>query len=519
MRSRVPFLVLAAFAVFWILFIGFNSPFFGGTDVFIFRDAGCNCASHLGFVASSAPTHPAYIPPVLFADYTPGSPLVFASVARAFGCTPYTDTYYELLLLVLIGFFAVSFVPDDEHHRKQRLFAAVLTGITLPVGLFQTGTDRPEPLAIVLFFALLMLWRKTQAVWGRALVVGLAGALFLVHPYVGIASYLVFFLMVACSPEIKGRLRIVAGSLSVVGASVGTWILILHHADASAFHRFMEHAMGAKTGAGVILKSGGAGGHTGAAHAYLAAFKRYVDSSNRLRAVAVAILLVSFAILAAATLRIPERKRRKAAFVPLLGLFAILVLFPAAVFAVQVNYFVASEALLFGTVAIGSYPFSDEIRKGKTVLILLALCAVASVPNLVIQVLRSVETRTSFERATAQEARVKQAFLARGLSEPRMIVDSAHYFVYKPNFDYVYNVDYFTADDSLSDFDGLARCYMTTLALSRPELTWEKPFREEDWELIDGDASPATIQLFGHRLMRRNWSWSCDVYARRNPRR
>ena len=34
------------------------------------------------------------------------------------------------------------------------------------------------------------------------------------------------------------------------------------------------------------------------------------------------------------------------------------------------------------------------------------------------------------------------------------------------------------------------------------------------WRLIDGGEDVVRVALFGHPLMRRNWTWMCDVYAR-----
>ena len=190
------------------MFLAFNSPDLGGTDAFIFRDPGCNCAAHRGFVSLSVPNRPAAIPPELFADYTPGAPLLFAPAARIFGCRPYTDSYYNLFLLTLIAFFVVWVLPGDSEQRGQRTFAALLAGITLPVGLFLTGVDRPEPLALAFFFALLLLWKKVRNNWAKSLAAGLAGSLFLIHPYVGIVSYMLFLLLLMCSPGATGRLKI-----------------------------------------------------------------------------------------------------------------------------------------------------------------------------------------------------------------------------------------------------------------------------------------------------------------------
>lgn len=500
--------------IFWAMFLAFNSPDLGGTDAFIFRDPGCNCAAHRGFVSLSVPNRPAAIPPELFADYTPGAPLLFAPAARIFGCRPYTDSYYNLFLLTLIAFFVVWVLPGDSEQRGQRTFAALLAGITLPVGLFLTGVDRPEPLALAFFFALLLLWKKVRNNWAKSLAAGLAGSLFLIHPYVGIVSYMLFLLLLMCSPGATGRLKIFFVSLAIAGMSVLTWALILHHADSSAIHRFMEHAFGAHSGAGVVLTAGSAADiHKGSLNTYATIMKKYVDSSSRLRGLPLVVLLIYFVILGVTTVRSALQPRRST-FAVLLALFGILFLLPMTIFSGQINYFAASSGLLFGMAAIGGYPLSDEMRRNRAAVLLLLTGAIFSSPMLAIRVLASVETKASYARATAQAARVKQLFLTRGRDQPRLLVDSGHLFVYKPEFANLYDVSYFKPGDSLTAFDGLVRCYTAQLAFSRAELSWESPLRREDWTLIDGDDDAAPISLFGRRVQRRNWSWACDVYAR-----
>jgi hypothetical protein len=512
--SNLPFVVLAGFVIFWSAFFALNSPNFGNTDTFIFRDAGCNVAAHLGFVSLSVPNDPASIPPVLFADYTPGTPFLFASAACMFGCTPYTDTYFDLLLLSLIAFFLVLYFPNSPEHRKQRVAAAALAGITLPVGLFQTTPDRPEPIALACFFALLLLWKIARSIWLKSVIAGLSGCLFLIHPFVGIVSYMLFLLLLACAGNTFGRLKIVLVSFAIAVLGVLAWAWVLHHSDATAIHRFIGHAFGERTGVGLALKGGAAeAGQRRMLHSYAKILARYFDNSSRLRAGSVALLLVFFLILGVAAYR--SATARRSNLTVLLALFCILFLFPLVVFPGQANYFAASSALLFAMAAIGGYPFSERMRNGRVIVFLVAAGAIFSLPGLMIRVLNSTESKASFIHARAQESRVKNEFLARGLGQPRLLVDSTHYLLYKPDFPYLYNLGYFRPNDSLEAFDGLVRCYTGTLAFSRPELSWQSPFHPEDWELIDGDAYAAPISLFGHRVQRRNWSWSCDVYARR----
>jgi hypothetical protein len=512
----VPYAILTCCLILWVGFFAVKGPVFAGVDTFIFRDPGCNCALGRGLVSQSVPDDAASIPPQVFADYTPGAPLLFAPAAAIFGCTTYTDTYYNLLLVTLIAFSVVWYFPSDDWHRGRRNLAALLAGITLPGGLFLTDLDRPEALALVIFFALLMAWKKTGKIWLQGVLAGCSGILFLIQPYVGIVSFLLFLLLLASRPGRPGRLKTAAIACAAALIPVAIWIAALHHADPTAIHRFIEHAMGAKSGVGVVLKTGASSaGHAGRLHGYATAVARYTNKANRLTGAPLASLLLGFLAVGIAALR---WKGKTAQWSPIkvgLCLFAILFLFPALAFPSQPNYFAASNGLLFAMAAIGGYEFSEEMRRGSVTLVLLAIVALCSVPALMLRVLNSAETKVTYLHAVAQAARVEQEFRARGYAQPRLLMDSEHYFVYKPYFQNIYNIGYVKPGDSLAVFDGLVRCYTGQMANTHAQLSWGDPLRQSDWELIDGDAEANPITLFGHRVQRRNWSWTCDVYARR----
>jgi hypothetical protein len=63
------------------------------TDIFIFKDAGCNLALGLGFNAFSIPRLD--LTPRLFGSYTPGFPLVFGIFSFLFGCTAEANTLFN----------------------------------------------------------------------------------------------------------------------------------------------------------------------------------------------------------------------------------------------------------------------------------------------------------------------------------------------------------------------------------------------------------------------------------------
>ena len=56
-------------------------------------------------------------------------------------------------------------------------------------------------------------------------------------------------------------------------------------------------------------------------------------------------------------------------------------------------------------------------------------------------------------------------------------------------------------------------CYAGSRAFSRAQLPWDDALGAR-WTLIDGGEDAVRVALFGHPVMRRNWTWMCDVYAR-----
>jgi hypothetical protein len=109
---------------------------------------------------------------------------------------------------------------------------------------------------------------------------------------------------------------------------------------------------------------------------------------------------------------------------------------------------------------------------------------------------------------------VRAYFDQRGERDPALLVDSGHYFVYKPYFANLYNPNYLEAGDATDRYQGLIQCYAGSRAFSRAQLPWASVLGGSKWRLIDGGEDAVRVGLFGHALMRRNWTWMCDVYAR-----
>jgi hypothetical protein len=108
---------------------------------------------------------------------------------------------------------------------------------------------------------------------------------------------------------------------------------------------------------------------------------------------------------------------------------------------------------------------------------------------------------------------VRAFFEQRGIADSALLVDSGHYFIYKRFFPNLYNPNYLELGDATDQYQGLILCYSGSRAFSRAQLPREPLLGSNKGSLIDGGEDGVRVALFGHPLMRRNWTWMCEVYA------
>ena len=515
-KNAVPWLILGAFAVFWFSFFALTSPLPGGVDVFVFRDAGCNWTGGNGLVAASVP-HANTARPLPFASYTPGALLFFGVVASVFGCSGVVDTFYNLAwatIAVLLLYRCFSMAVADE---KQRACAAVLLGAVLPTGMVASDNDRPEMPAFCVLTAILLLWHRTSSATGRVLLLGCTSLVFLIHPFAGIAGWLLLaFLLVFgddwSRPGKRGLPVMLAGS-AVSALILAVWVLSMWCQDHTALHRFLQHAAGQGTGAGVVLNAAKTGSSSpGLPNGYAVAF-RHLFSSTYPASAALAIgLIVSGILVAVYAFRGPERRRL---WLQCALLLLVLVIFPFAVFPAQSNYLGISRALLLAVLFIGGFPLATALRGSIAPLSLILIAFAVTAPWAGLEMLQNFETRASYRNEQHQAARVHLFFEQRGVHNPALLVDSGHYFLYKPYFPNLYNFKYLEQDASIDRYQGLILCYSGSRDLSRAQLPWVTGAAANEWNLIDGGEEVVRVTLFGRPIMRRNWTWMCDVYSRK----
>ena len=310
-KSTTPWFILAAFTGFWFSFFALTSPLPGGPDVFVFRDAGCNWAHGRGLVAASVP-HANTVRPMLFASYTPGAPLLFGVAASLFGCSGSVDTFYNLALAAIAVFLLYRCFSLAVTSGWQRTCAALLLGALLPTGMIAFDPDRPEMPAFCLLVAILLLWRRTSSFATRSLLFAGVGIVFLIHPFAGIAGWLLLaFLLVfdERTPTAHAwtrRMQVLVAGSALYALMVAVWVLSMWSQDHSALHRFLQHAAGQGTGAGVVLhgaKAGDSGSAPVVHNGYAVAFRHLFDPAFPASAALAISLLLSSLIVAIYALR------------------------------------------------------------------------------------------------------------------------------------------------------------------------------------------------------------------------
>ncbi len=503
------------FAALWFSFFALMPPQPAGPDVFVFRDAGCNWAHGGGLVAASVP-HANSARPVLFASYTPGALLLFGVAASVFGCVGSVDTFYNLALAAVAVFLIYRCLSLAVTSGWQRVCAAVLLGAILPTGMVAFDSDRPEMPAFCLLVVILLTWRRTQSVAVRALLFAGVGLVFLIHPFAGIVGWLLLAFLLVFSERTMwiGRLQVLVAGTVLYALVLAAWGLSMWMQDHTALHRFLQHAAGQGTGAGVVLHGAKASDSQSAPvvhNGYAVAFRQLFNPAFPASASLAISLLMSGLVVAGYAFRGPERTRLllQCAF-----LLFVLLIFPLAVFPAQTNYLGISRALLLTVLFIGGFPLASALRGSMAPLSLILIAFVFMVPWVGLQTLQSVDARASYYTEQSQALRVRAFFEQRGVHNPNLLVDSGHYFVYKPYFPNLYNRNYLEPGDATDQYQGLILCYSGSRAFSRAQLPWDTALQANQWSLIDGDDEVVRVSLFGRPIMRRNWTWMCDVYAR-----
>lgn len=493
-RRRHVWTIFALAVTFWAVAFLILTPSFSGEDVFFFRDAGWNLAASGRFETVVLKD----LRPHFYAYYTPLVPLAFAAFCAIFGRNEYSGTLFNALLGFLTAGAVLGLIFRSVPKSSMRNATAI---VIAAFPLVFVSYDRPETLGIALF-ALTLAAISSQS--PNIVIVGfLVGITFLADPFAAILEGIV----VTANNVAKGKSwkKPLLQSLETGGiaAALIAFVATLYYfKDRTSLIRFASNAFGRNTGLGVV--------HTSLANAhpggkYLEALKHGISDGGIVAtwyfalcvSIAIAMLVLSWANRADAHRRLLYLS---AALMPILT----LVLFPS-----ESAYFslaaVAAPLALLGLAR--SRPELAQIALG----LILFIC-VSRTPPLALELLKQVESRSSYLAARGQP----QEIAAQLDPTDVVAIRGNEYDLFKPRLPRLVNAKYNLSDFSsdLSAIKGIVNCYDSFEGPSTEIRPLPSGFDPSQFTKIDSAPVHVNITLFGRRLMRRQWGWGCDLYVR-----
>ena len=231
-------------------------PAFGGTDVYIFKDAGCNFGLGHGFQSSLLPGY-LKVNPELFSSYAPGLPYLFGIFTKFFGCTGFSNLIFNWISASLASVLMLYILPSGMKKDIKYLPIAFILGFSIWKGNFEG--DRPEILSLLLFL-ILCRCAMSSSKYIRDYVAPLTlGFIFLVHPYAGVISTAIYGLYLVCDARCNVgknlsntallRKIIISGFIAFIPIFT-LFVLYFFTSDINSLLRFLNHA---SIGSGSII--------------------------------------------------------------------------------------------------------------------------------------------------------------------------------------------------------------------------------------------------------------------------
>lgn len=497
MSNARPWLVFAVCSVFWLAVSVELPPNLSGEDVYIFRDAGWNLAAS-GSFASAGLVQMRDLSPRLYAHYTPLMPLLFAAYAAVLPRNAYAGTVFNLLLGLAAAAVALACALRQPAGRLRTLAALLVAA--LPI-VFITY-DRPEALGLILGAAAIA--SAAQHAPRPALTGALLGITFLAHPFAAAAAALLAVAMFLAAnwphPDrwlLTARQTAIAAAISA--AIVAPVAIVFYALDHDSLHRFAGHALGIHSGLGVAVSHQPGGGFlTGIRKSAFGA--GIMDTWSYLLSVVAGIAPALWLLLRRKELGPSEQLALLAVTG---GALAALFLFPG-----QRNYttfiaFLVPIALLLAS------------RKGERLaapaLALLLFAISINLPPAALVLLRRAEQRASYQAAKQQPA-----YLALQLSDHAAIVavEGDSYDLFKPEFPHMVRVDEVDDRDHFAKIAAVANCYDAFQGGAGISRNLPSKLNAAEFRLLQPDPEHTWVTLFGHRLMRAQWGYGCDLYLR-----
>jgi hypothetical protein len=486
--------------VLWIVISWVAAPRQAGTDVFVYRDAGCNLALGRGFYSLGLPgtddlqSH-------LFASNSPAVPFLFGLFALLFGCNGYADTFFELLFAAMAT-LAVAALMEPAISRQWKLIGAGILGLVLPAGLVVTEPDRPDMPSFAIFvFACLLArsQRKQLSHLAAAIVAGLCALFF---PFGGAICGLAVWAIVITATELNIRhqrkeltlvtLKLISGFL----LPIAIVIIFYQVVDSTAWLRFVGNGFGAQSGVGAVFHNG-----------YGQLFYHAIFSSGLYSiSLVFSSLVVAVMVCYFAAKQIYHHFELREVILAMVIL--IIILSPIVFFPKQNNYMAWTRSALLVLLAASQARMAIEARRCQMTTLLLLIIGMAVLPFVGLDALIRVQSKVNYEIAKNEVA--KYAHILQEVKNDKLIaIPSRLYFLYKAHLPYLGDEYLIGAEAKPSDIGGIVECQSSESYSEK-----EKPAEAylPPMVLFAHALVRYTPHLFGHRVTRHDWGWSCEQY-------
>jgi len=495
MKNSRFWLFFALSAAAWLAISLVVAPSLSGEDVYIFRDAGWNLASHGSFEAAAL-VYMTDIKPHLYAHYTPMMPLLFAGYLSVFPRNPYSGTIFNLLLGLAAAAVALYWILKQPP-GKARNWAAFAV-IAFPVAFITY--DRPEALAAALFALPIALAANPKP---RPILTGLAiWLVFMAHPFATVATSIwvaLLYLMHGWSRPDRWVFAIRNTAIAAVFAALPivpiAWLY--HSLDPDSLARFAAHCLHYVRGQHSVRS-----GH------WLLNVRRAAFGLSALQSFLYLASIASMALILVWAIR--RRKEIGAAEWLPVSAFVLSAVLAISVFSVQANYiyllpFIGPLGLLIAS-RYGS-------RLAWPALALFVWVILIRLPIVGVDLISRVEQIPSY-----RDARGQADLLRAQLSQPEAVVavEGDSYDMFKPDFSRLIRLQDVDDVDHFRAVAALANCYDTFHGADNAVRPLSPKIDPADFKMIQADPDHMWVTLFGHRMMRAQWGYGCDLYVRKD---
>jgi hypothetical protein len=484
--------ILVSGLLLWIVISWVAAPRQAGSDVFIYKDAGCNLALGRGFYSLGLPGTDD-LQPHLFSSNGPAVPFLFGLFALLFGCNGY-NTFFELLFAA-IATLAVAYLMEPAISRQWKLICAVLLALVLPAGLVVTEPDRPDMPSFAVFVIACLLARSQRKQLSHFAAPFVAGLCALFFPFGGAICGIAIWTIVITATELNvghqfKELTLV--TLKLIGIfllPIVAVIIFYQTADPTAWLRFVGNGFGAQSGIGAVIHNG-----------YGQLFHRAVFNSGLY---SISLVFSSLAVAVTICNFVTKRIYRHFELREVILALAIvtIILCPIVIFPKENNYMAWTRSALLVLLAASQAPLAIEARRRQLTTLVLVIIGAAVLPFVGLDALKRIQAKAGYEVAVTEVAQFAHTLQEVNIGK-LIAIPSRLYFLYKEKLPQIVEHDIATVANP-SDIGGVVECEL--------DGSYREPYLPP-MVLFAHASIRYTPHLLGYQVTRQEWGWSCDQY-------